>query len=141
MTHIATALRTSAEATARASALIIAAFAPSNVRLYPLAAPTNPTFPYVVFQVEVIGDDTECAEGSEAYLIGEVYARETTYAASVAKAEAIAGALRKVWTAKLALTDHVVDEWEFESDRPIGDPDILTEHRNVRIRYLTTATA
>lgn len=141
MSNIATALRTASEAAARASAFVIAAFAPSNVRLYPLAAPTNPTFPYVVFQVEIIGDDTECAESSEAYLVADVYAREATYAASVAKAEDISGALRKAWTAQLTLTGHVVDEWGFESDRPIGDPDVLTEHRNVRHRYLTTATA
>jgi hypothetical protein len=141
VSDITTALRVSAEAAARASALVVAAFAPSNVRLYPLAAPTNPTFPYVVFRVEVIGDDTECAEGAEAYLLADVYARSGTYLESVQKAEAIAGALRKVWTAPLTLDGHVIDEWEFEGDRPIGDPDVLTEHRNLRFRYLTTATA
>lgn len=141
MSDITTALRVSAEAAARASALVVAAFSPSNVRLYPLAAPTNPTFPYVVFRVEVVGDDTECAEGAEAYLLADVYARSGTYLESVQKAEAIAGALRKVWTAPLSLDGHVIDEWEFEGDRPLGDPDILTEHRNLRFRYLTMATA
>ena len=141
MTHIATALRVSAEAAARASALVIAAFTPSNVRLYPLAAPTNATFPYVDFRVEVVGDDTECAEGNEAYLVADVYAREETYLASVQKAEVIAGALRRVWTAALALDGHIIDDWEFEGDRPLSDPETLTEHRNVRFRYLTTATA
>lgn len=138
---IATALRTAAEAKARADTGVIAAFSPSNIRLYPLAPPTNPTFPYVLMRTEIIGDDTECAEGAEAYLILDVYAREATYAASATKGEAIAAALRKALNARLTLAGHVVDEWEFESDRAIGEPDVLTEHRNVRLRYLTTATA
>ena len=141
MTHIATALRTSTDATIRASAAVVAAFAPSGVRLYPLAAPTNPAFPYVIYRVEIVGDDTECAEGAEAYLVLDVYAREATYLASVEKAEAITGASRTALVRALPLVDHKVDDWEFEADRPVSDPDVLTEHRNVRIRYLTTATA
>lgn len=141
MTHIATALRTSTDATMRASAGVVAAFAPSNVRLYPLAAPTNPIFPYGVYRVEIVGDDTECAEGAEAYLILDIYAREATYLASVVKAEGIAGAARTTLVRALPLDGHKVDDYEFESDRPVSDPDILTEHRNVRIRYLTSATA
>lgn len=141
MTHIATALRSATDATMRASASVAAAFAPSNVRLYPLAPPVNPTFPYVIYRVEIVGDDTECAEGAEAYLILDVYAREDTYLESVAKAEAIAGAARSALVTDLTLDGHKVDEWEFEGDRPVSDPDVLTEHRNVRFRYLTSATA
>lgn len=141
MTHIATTLRTATDATMRASVDVVASFAPSGVRLYPLAAPTNPAFPYVIYRVEIVGDDTECAEGAEAFLVLDVYAREDTYLASVAKAEAIAGATRKALVRALPLVGHKVDDWEFEGDRPHSDPDVLTEHRNVRIRYLTTATA
>jgi hypothetical protein len=138
---IATALRTAADAVARANAGVVAAFSPSNVRLYPLAPPTNPTFPYVLMRVEVVGDDTECADGAEAYLILDVFARETTYAASATKGEAIAGALRKALNVHLTVAGHKVDDWAFESDRPVDEPDVLTHHRNVRLRYLTTADA
>lgn len=138
---IATAVRTAVDAVLRADAPTVAAFAPSNVRLYPLAPPTTPTFPYVIYRVEVIGDDTECAAGAEVTLTLDVYAREGTYALSVAKAEAISDAARKALTKRLTLTGHAVDDWTFDFDRPIGDPDILTEHRSVQISYLTTATA
>lgn len=138
---IATAMRTAVDAALRADTGVMAAFAPSAVRLYPGAPPTNPTYPYGRYRVEIIGDDTECAEGADANVTLDVYAREGTYAASVAKAEAIAGAARKALTARLPLTGHQVDEWLFEFDRPVGDPDILTEHRAVQVSYQTSATA
>lgn len=141
MSSIATAARTSVDATLRADAGVVAAFAPKPVRLYPLAPPTNPTFPYALYRVEVIGDDTECADGAEVYVALDVYAREDTYLASVAKAEAIADASRQALTARLTLTGHQVDDWLFEFDRPVSDPDILTEHRSLQVSYQTSATA
>lgn len=138
---ISTALRVAADAAMRADAGVIAAFAPSNVRLYPLTPPLPAPFPHVRYRVEVIGDDTECSEGAEAYLILDVFAREDTYVESVAKAEAIAGGVRKALNRPLTLTGHQIDDWQFEADIALGDPDQLTEHRNVRLRFLTTATA
>lgn len=131
----------SLEAALKGSTEVVAAFASSAVRLYPLAAPTNAPYPFIIYRIEVVGDDTECAEGAEVYPILDVYAREATYILSVEKAEAIAGASRKALVRSLPLTGHKIDDWEFESDRPVSDPDLLTEHRNVRIRYLTSATA
>jgi hypothetical protein len=139
--NIATAVRNAVDDRLRNDARVIAAFGPSKVRLDPLAPPTNPTFPYALYRVEVVGDDTECAEGSETTVMIDVYAREATYALSVDKAEAIAGAARKALTSRLALTDHQVDDWLFEFDRPITDPDLLTEHRSLALTYQTSATA
>lgn len=139
--RIAAAIRTASEATLRASAEFLAAFAPSNVRLYPLAPPTNPVFPHAVFRADIVGDDTECAEGAEVTLTVDVYAREETYALSVAKAEAITDAARRALTVRLPLPGHACDDWTFEFDRAVNDPDVLTEHRTLAITYLTTASA
>lgn len=141
MSSIATAMRSAVDAALRADVGVVAAFNPSNVRLYPLAAPTNPTFPYVLYRVESIGDDTECSDGDEVTVTLDVYAREGTYAASVAKAEAISHAIRKALNRQLTLTGHQVDDWTFDFDRPLGDPAELVEHRAVQLSYLTTATA
>lgn len=139
--NIATTLRTAAEADLRADAATVAAFSPSAVRLYPLAAPMPPIFPYGLMLTDVVGDDTECGEGSEVTLTLELFAREATHAESAAKVEAMAGAARKALTKTLMLTGHVVDDWEFQFDRVVSDPDVLTAHRSVSITYLTSATA
>lgn len=139
--NIATAVRTAADAALRADAAVIAAFAPSSVRLYALAAPLPPIFPYALIRPEVIGDDTECGAGSEVFLSLEIFARDETYAESVDKVEAIADAVRTALNRKLTLQGHVMDEWQFEADRPISDPDVLTAHRSVSFTYLTSASA
>ena len=139
--NIATALRMAAEAILRDDVATVTAFSPSNVRLYPLASPMPPTFPYGLMVTDVAGDDTECGEGSEVTLTLELFAREDTYAESVAKVEAIAAAVRRALTAPLALTGHVVDDWFFQFDRAVSDPDVLTAHRSVAITYLTSASA
>lgn len=138
---IATAVRTAVDAALRADAGVVAAFAPSPVRLYPKVPPTNPVFPYMLYRIEVVGDDTECAEGAEVAVILDPFVREATHEASVAKAEAIADASRKALTLQLPLTGHKVDDFLFEYDRPIGDPDPLTEHRSLAVTYQTSATA
>ncbi len=137
--NIATAVRVAVDAALRAGTA--AAFSPSAVRLYDLAPPMEPIFPYALIRVEVIGDDTECAEGAEVNVTLEICAREATFSASAAKVEAIAGDARKTLTKKLALDGHVMDDWLFEGDRPISDPDVLTAHRSLSITYLTTASA
>lgn len=139
--NIATALRAAAEAVLRDDAGTVTAFSPSNVRLYPLAAPMPPTFPYGLMLTDVVGDDTECGEGSEVTLTLELFAREATYAESAEKVEGMAAASRKALTRQLTLTGHVVDDWEFQFDRPVSDPDVLTAHRSVSITYLTSASA
>jgi hypothetical protein len=139
--NIATALRTAAEAVLRSDAATVTAFSPSNVRLYPLAPPMPPTFPYGLMLTDVAGDDTECGQGSEVTLTLELFARADTYAESAAQVEAIAAAARRALTAPLALTGHVVDDWDFQFDRAVSDPDVLTAHRSVAITYLTSASA
>lgn len=141
MSSIATAVRTAVDAALRADTGVVAAFAPAAVRLYPMTPPTNPTFPYLIYRTEVVGDDTECAAGAEVTVILDPYAREATYAASVAKAEAIADAARKALTRELSLSGHQVDDFLFQYDRQIGDPDQLTEHRSLAVTYQTSATA
>jgi len=137
--NIATAVRVAVDAALRAGTA--AAYAPSAVRLYDLAPPMEPIFPYTLIRVEVIGDDTECAEGAEVNVTLEIFAREATFSESVAKVEAIAGDARKALTKRLPLDGHVMDDWQFEADRPISDPDVLTAHRSLSITYLTTASA
>jgi len=141
MSSIATVTRTAVDSVLRADAGVIAAFAPAAVRLYPMSPPTNPVFPYILYRIEVIGDDTECADGAEVTVVLETYARESTCAASVAKAEGVSHAARKALTRRLELTDHQIDDWTFQYDRQIGDPDNLTEHRSMAVSYLTSATA
>lgn len=139
--NIATALRTAAEAALRADTATVGAFAPSKIRLYPLAAPMPPTFPYGLMLTDVAGDDTECGEGSEVTLTLELFAREATHAESAQKVEGMAAAARKALTRQLTLAGHVVDDWEFQFDRTVSDPDVLTAHRSVSITYLTSASA
>jgi len=139
--NIATAVRTAADETLRADAATIAAFGASAVRLYPLTTPNPPVFPYIRMLVQVIGDDGVCGEENEVNLTLEIFAREGSYEDSVETVEAIAGAARKALTRQLPLTGHVMDDWRFEGDRPVSDPDVLTAHRSVSINYLTSATA
>ena len=139
--NIATAIRTAAETALRDDAATVTAFGASAVRLYPLTTPNPPVFPYIRMLVQVIGDDTECGEGSEVNLTLEIFAREGSYEDSAETVEAIAGTARKALTRQLPLTGHVMDDWLFEGDRPVSDPDVLTAHRSVSITYLTSASA
>lgn len=139
--NIATAIRTAVDTVLRADAATVAAFGPSAVRLYPLTTPLSPVFPYIRMLVQVIGDDGACGEENEVNLTLEIFAREGSYEASAETVEAIAGAARKALTRQLPLTGHVMDDWRFEGDRPVSDPDVLTAHRSVSINYLTSATA
>lgn len=141
MSSLAEALGAAVDAGLRADAAVVAAFAPNPVRLYPLAPPANPTFPYVLLRIDLVGDDTECGEGAEATVSADVFARQGTYAASIQTANAIAHAVRRSLTRALTVTGHVVDDWLFEADRQIGDPDPTTAHRQVQVTYLTSATA
>src|SRR5690606_27035772 len=75
MSSLAEALGAAVDAALRADAAVVAAFAPSPVRLYPLAPPTNPSFPYVLLRIDLVGDDTECGEGAEATVSADVFAR------------------------------------------------------------------
>lgn len=139
--NIATAIRTAADGALRADADTITAFAGQPLRIYALASPTPPKFPYIRMLVDVIGDDTECVQGAEVTLTLEIFARSETHEASALTVEAIAGAARAALVRQLPLTGHVVDDWLFEGDRPISDPDVLTAHRSVSITYLTSASA
>lgn len=139
--NIATAIRAAAENQLRNDPAVVAAFAPGNVRIYALAPPLPATFPYIHMAVQVIGDDTECAEGAEAVLTLEIFARDATHEASAERAEAISGAARRALVRELTLDGHAMDDWLFEGDRPISDPDVLTAHRSLSITYLTTASA
>jgi hypothetical protein len=139
MTSIVTASRIAIEDALRADVGMIAAFNPSKVRLYPLTPPANPTFPYGLYRIDIVGDDIECAEGAEVTVTVDWYAREADYASSAAKVEALGDAGRKALRKPLTLVGHTCDDWRFEFDRSIGDPDILTAHRSMQVTYLTTA--
>lgn len=141
MSNVATAVRTASEEVLRADADFIAAHSPSSVRLYPLTSPMPPRFPYGLILIDVVGDDTECAAGSEVTVTLELFAREATHVESAARVEAMAGAAREALTDQLTLDGHVIDEWQFNADREVSDPDPLTAHRSMSITYWTTATA
>lgn len=110
-----------------------------QVRLYTLSAPVDAKYPQIIIgEDQVIGDDNECASGSEVTVTVHVYAREGTPAASRVKAKQIAGAVRAALTLQLPLDGHVMDDWKYETTRHLTDQDGLTAHSIVELTYLTT---
>lgn len=113
-----------------------------TTRLYTMSAPNGAPYPYIVIgEDQIIGDDTECASGSEVVVTVHVWARATTPTETRRQQKRIAGAVRAALVQPLALDGHTMDEWELESLQHLTDPDGLTGHSVLSVRYLTTATA
>ena len=141
MSDIDTASQDAVSAQLRNDAGVISAFGANDLKLYDLVAPNGAAFPYMIADYQIVGDDTECAEGSEVVVDVHIYARLETHAESVAAAKAIAGAVRRALTRKLIFAGHSTDDWTYEGTRHLRDPDSLTAHAIVTVTYLTTADA
>jgi hypothetical protein len=142
MAEIDIAIQDAGIAALRTTAAVKALFAGNKTRLYKVSAPNGAPYPfYVLGEIQVLGDDTECAEGSEVVVTVHSWARETKVDDSADKAKNMAAQARKALCRKLTLDGHVMDDWTFESSLHLIDGDGLTAHSVTTIRYLTTSAA
>lgn len=95
--------------------------------------PDNPTFPYVqVGDGETVGDDNPCFDASEVNVQAHVWSRAVGYP----EAKAIAAVVRTRLTQEFTITGFKVTEAEHVVTRYLRDPDGLTSHAVVEMRYL-----
>jgi hypothetical protein len=98
--------------------------------------PSGFVFPYVtVGDGQVVGDDNECADGSEVFFQCHAWSRTPGYSEVKKIAAAIRSALR---SATLTLTGFDVGLAEFTQTQFLKDPDGLTSHAVVEFRFLIT---
>ena len=121
-----------------------AAFGGDAPRVYDAVPPPLPSetdaayqrrlrFPYVTIgDDEIIDDSTSCATAYEAAVTVHVWSR----AVGRIEAKRIAGAVRDALDAALLLDCHVVTEHAHRSTRFVRDPDGVTTHAVVELRYL-----
>lgn len=138
MSDPALAIQNAIEAALRASAAVKSAMGLTTVRLYPLAAPDNAQFPYLVIgDDQIIGDETECLASSEVFTTVHVWSRvEDDVSASRAQAKAIAGAVRSAISRALVIAGFDLVECEFRDTQHLTDPDRRTAHSVVTHRLL-----
>lgn len=133
MAALAAPLAVAIEATLRASPSLAAAM--SVVRLYTVV-PVNAPLPYVIVgENQIVGDDIECAEGAEAFVVIHVHAHPNP--PSIDSPNQIADAVRATLTAPFILPEHEVVEWQFDGMIPTIDPD-GSSHIRLTFRYLLT---
>jgi hypothetical protein len=100
------------------------------------AIPKDAQFPYVTIgDDQVVGDDVECAEGSEVFVRIHGWSRTVGYTELKRIAAAIRAALRG---ATLTLSGFVVNEIEFVQTQYLQDPDGLTRHSVTQYRIIIT---
>lgn len=97
--------------------------------------PASPTFPYLTIGDEQVLDaGNSCAEGWEAFPDIHVWSRPATR--SKAEMKTIAAAVGDRLLALDAVDDFRVVIGAIESVRPVNDPDGITEHCVVTMRYV-----
>lgn len=130
-------LQNAVEAALRASAPLATAMG-GKVRVYTLAPPDGAPFPYIVIgEDQIIGDETECAASSEAYLTTHVWSRiDDDVAASRAQAKTIAGLVRVILNTGLTVSGFETTDHGFENTRHLTDPDLRSAHSVVVHRFL-----
>lgn len=137
MSDPALALQNAVEATLRGSQALADAMELEQVRLYTLAAPVDSPIPYLVIgDDQIIDDETECADSSEAFTSVHVFTRKNDVEASRSQAKAVAGIIRGLLNQKLPLDGFDVSEWRFQTARHLTDPDRRTAHSVVEHRFL-----
>ena len=100
--------------------------------------PDTPTFPYVTIpDAHVVDDYADGIVGSEIYVDVHVWSRALGHI----EAKQIASAVRSAMCAILNPAGHVVVVFEFVSTRHMTDPDGVTAHSIVTVRYSTEPTA
>ncbi len=121
---------------------LLQAFIGSPARVYdrvPINPATKePTFPYVtIFDAHVVNDWAEGIDGSEVYCDAHVWSRATGHA----EAKKIADLVRQTMCQLLQPVGHVVVVFEYVNTRHLTDPDGVTAHSIVTVRYSTEPTA
>ena len=93
--------------------------------------------PYINILYQVVGDDDDCAEMSEAYLTAHVWSRTSSHE----QVWAINDRIRKVLNTSLALAGYSVIGVEFLNSRCLDDPDPAQSHGIVELRYEIETTS
>lgn len=131
------ALQSAVEAALRGSTALAQAMG-GRVRLYPLAPPADAPFPYLTIgEDQIIGDETECMDSSEAFTTIHVWARlDGDVSGSRAQAKRIGAAVRQAINRNLNVIGFDVTECEFQTARHLTDPDLRTAHTVIEHRLL-----
>lgn len=133
MSDPALAIQTAVEAALRASTDLKAAMG-GTVRLYDRVSEGAP-FPYITIgEDQILSDEADGYDGSEAFVTLHAWSR----AVGKAEIKAMVGAVRKALNVALDLgAEHRCTEHEYQGARYLRDPDGLTEHAVITLRYLT----
>ena len=100
--------------------------------------PDNPTFPYLtIADGHVVNDWAEGIEGSEVYQDVHVWSRAVGHV----EAKTIASAVRAAMCQLLQPVGHRIVVFEYVNTRHMTDPDGVTAHSVVSVRYSTEPTA
>lgn len=133
---IETAFAQAREAALLASADLVLAL--GRVAIF-TALPTKEPLPYVwAGEVQILDDSDDCLDGFEIVSTTHVWAKPDTL--EVTTAATIAGLVRTVLKAELAIAGYVTQEALFEDSRTLTDPDGST-HVTITHRYLVEASA
>ena len=98
-------------------------------------ASAKDAFPRVtVGEAQIVGNYAECYDGSEAFIIVDVWSRKP----GMPQAQQIASAIRTgLHDADLDLEGHTLELLDFESVNYLKDPDGLTRRARMQFRALT----
>jgi hypothetical protein len=132
MSALAEPLHEAIEAALRASTALEAATATP----FPLftVVPTNQSPPYIVIgDDQLLGDDTDCADGAEAFVTVNVWTKPNPPQGQSCRT--ICDLIRDILNAPLDVDGHEVVDWQVESLNFITDTDGST-HGICRFRYL-----
>ena len=98
----------------------------------------NPVFPYVtISSAHVVDDWAEGIDGSEIYQEGHVWSRAVGHV----ELKKISSIIRAVMCQLLPLQGHRIVVFEYVGTRYLDDPDGVTSHSIVTVRYSTEPTA
>lgn len=131
------ALQDAWEAALRADEDLKAAMGLSIVRVYPMSAPNNAPYPYIIIgEDQIIDDSTECADSSEVITTVTPWSRvDADVNATRRQAKTMAGHIRRIGKA-LAVTGFDVVSAEFENINHRTGTDGLTAFSPVNHRFL-----
>lgn len=107
----------------------------AGTRVYD-AVPNSPTFPYVtVGDDQVLGDDDDCGDNSEVFVRIHAWSRTVGYP----EVKAIAAAIRaRIKATAITLAGFQVVVKEYVQTQYLQDPDGLTRHAVIEMRFLIT---
>lgn len=99
------------------------------------SVPANPTFPYIALgDGQELGDDSECADGSEVFFQIHAWSRAPGFPES----KSIASAIRTAMKTQITLTGYSVIVTQYQQTQFLKDPDGLTRHAMVEYRFIIT---